>query len=62
MFLIQVENKEDILKVFGILSNNGRFIVIGEGKFRILEHGKEMIAKLEESKIKIKILENDVGE
>ncbi len=56
MVLIQV-NQKDKEKVFEILSKNGRFMGLSENRFSILEHEKDVLAKLKDSNIEYKILE-----
>ncbi len=61
MVLIQVK-KEDIEKVFEILSDNGRFIFVESDKFRIIENSQEVLEKIKKEEIEIKVLKDDEKE
>ena len=56
MVLIQVK-KEDMEKVFEILSDNGKFILVESDKFRIIEHSKEVLDQIRKKWIEVRILE-----
>ena len=59
MVLIEVE-KKDLDKVFEILSKNGRFIGLSNNRFRIHEHGNEVLKKLQEAEIKVKVIDDGI--
>lgn len=61
MVVIEVK-EEDLDKVFEILSNNGRFIGLSNNRFQVSERAEEVLKKIEERGIKIKIIdENEVA-
>ena len=52
---IEVDEK-DAGKVFGILLGNGRFTGLSKTSFRIDEHSDEVLEKLKQEKINIRII------
>ncbi len=56
MVVIQV-NKEDKVKVFEILSSNGRFVGLPDNKFSIIEHSEEVLKKISSKDIKYTIVD-----
>jgi len=59
MAIIEVEEK-DLDGVFEILSGNGRFTGLPNNRFRIDEHENEVLKKIKEKGIKVKII-NEAG-
>ena len=55
MVVIEVEQK-DLYKVFEILATNGRFTGLSNNRFRIDEHGNEVLEKIKRAGIKVKVL------
>lgn len=58
MVVIEVEEK-DLDAVFEILSNNGRFTGLENNRFRIDENSENVLKKIEEADIKVKIIDGD---
>jgi hypothetical protein len=56
MVLIQVVRNKDVAKVFSLLIDNGRFAGLPGNKFRIDENAEEVLEKIKEEEIRIKIL------
>ena len=55
MAIIEVK-KEDKEKVLEVLLGNGKFRSLGENKFDIIDHAENVLKKLEEKGIEVKII------
>lgn len=55
MVVIEVK-EEDMDKVFEILSNTGRFIGLPDNRFQISERGEDVLKKIDEAGIKVKVI------
>lgn len=55
MVMIEVE-KGDRERVFEILLGNGRFRALGDTTFDIVEHGVEVLDKIKNVGIKVKVI------
>jgi len=56
MPVIEVD-KKDLDEVFEILSRNGRFTYLPNNRFRIDEYSKEVLEKIEEAGITVRVVE-----
>jgi aminoglycoside/choline kinase family phosphotransferase len=60
MVVIEVQEK-DLDAVFEILSNNGRFTGLENNKFRIDEHSADVLKKIKEEGIEVKLIDGEDG-